>query len=221
MLSSEDIARLAGQASASFQGRLDAIRQRASAPSQAKPAPKSASKGASSKKKPVSRNKSAPYKPEVAPYLDSDGLRQLGDRVEAGEIQRSTITNDFANSAAESYRAAQEAGISRVEGTSAAENDAASRGLGRSSIRDANLDKVDAAYGRTVNGLRGSLALKAVQGQGTLRQLGRGDDSAYAALAARAAELASAVPRSAQSPQQAKAQRAAKNIKGAKTQRRG
>lgn len=155
--------------------------------------------------------------PEVAPYLQAQDLAAVGDRLEAGENARAGITNNFERMAAEAYRGAQEADRQRTEGTAAVNNNAAARGLGRSSIRDAGLDKVDAATARAKTGLRDQLAMQFVQDQGAARTLGRGDDNFMISMAARAAENAAAVPRA---PQQVQAQRAARNVKGAKTRRR-
>lgn len=157
--------------------------------------------------------------PEVAPYLDAQGLSDLGNRIEGSENSKAAIVNDFQNQAAEAYRTAQQAGQTRTKNAAAVNEDAYARGLGHSSIRDAGLDAVDATYGQTVNNLKGQLALKAVQGQGALATGRRGDQAFMTALAARAAELAAAVPR-ADTPIQASAQQKAKNIRGSVTKRR-
>lgn len=224
MLSAIDKERLAQQAAAAHGRAQDGIARRQEAALRPTPGGGKALTSKTSKPKaPTKKSAGAapmqPGRPEVAPYLDAQGLGDLGNRLEYSDNARAQVTNDFQNQAAEAYRGAQQAGIDRVAGADAVEQNTAARGLGRSSIRDAGLDKVDATAAQTTSNLRGQLALKAVQGQGQLRTIGRGDDSAYAALAARAAELAAAVPRADQ-PQQVKAQAAAKNVKGAKTLRR-
>lgn len=179
---------------------------------------KKGGKSASSTK--TSKSTTAPTgAPEVAPYLDAQGLSDLGNRIESSENAKAGVINDFQTQAAEAYRTAQQAGQARTKGAASVNEDAYARGLGHSSIRDAGLDAVDATYGQTVNNLKGQLALKAVQGQGQLATGRRGDQAFMTALAARAAELAAAVPR-ADTPIQASAQRKAKNIKGSVTKRR-
>lgn len=223
MLSAIDKERLAQQAVAAHGRAQDGIARRQEAALRPTPGGGKALTG-KAKKKPAAKSAGAapmqPGRPEVAPYLDAQGLGDLGNRLEYSDNARAQVTNDFQSQAAEAYRGAQQAGIDRVAGADAVEQNTAARGLGRSSIRDAGLDKVDATAAQTTSNLRGQLALKAVQGQGQLRTIGRGDDSAYTALAARAAELAAAVPR-AELPQQDKAQLHAHNIKGVKTPRRG
>lgn len=173
--------------------------------------------GAKSRTKKSARATNRASGPEVAPYLQAQDIASVGDRLESGENARAGITNNFERMAAEAYRGSQEADRQRTEGTAAVNNNAAARGLGRSSIRDAGLDKVDAATARAKTGMRDQLAMQFVQDQGALRTLGRGDDNFMVSLAARAAENAAAVPRA---PQQVQAQRAARNVKGAKTRRR-
>lgn len=222
MLSLLDKDRLTQQAQQKHAQRaqqlVDLTHPSASQGGKSKRAPlKKGGKGASGTK--TSTSTVAPGQPEVAPYLDAQGLSDLGNRIETSEGAKAAVTNDFQNQAAEAYRAAQQAGQDRTQGAARTNESAYARGLGHSSIRDAALDKIDATYGQTVNNLKGQLALKAVQGQGQLATIRRGDEAFTGALAARMAELAASVPRG-DTPFQQNAQQKAKNIPGTVTKRR-
>lgn len=218
MLTPTDITLVAGHIVASNE-RLAAKHQATARPNLSVGAKKSAAtkrpKAKKAAKTPVQRGA------EVTPYLDSNDLLNVGDRIESSDNARAGIADNYTTLAAQAARNLQDVGLQRTADTASVEGNAAARGLGRSSIRDGNLDKVDADAARKAAGIRSGLALQSVQDQGATDRIRRGDSAFAITMAARAAANAAAVPRAYdEAPQQVKAQRAAGNIKKAKTQRR-
>lgn len=194
---------MASAAAAKVQARSAALQTRqqmAVAAQQAALAPKPAT-GTKAKAPPTKKTPAAPKGPlaapgaEVSPYLDSTALLAMGDRTQTEETKKADMGADYAAQAAAAIRGTQEAEINRVSGGEKIKNNAAARGLERSSIRDGNLDTNDAEAARKVSGLQSDLAVKAVQNDETRARDLSGDADFMSALYARAAENAASVTR--------------------------
>lgn len=179
-------------------------------------------------KKPSAKKKAPTGGPEVAPYLDSEALMSLGEHQAQRGQQKADAAAAFEQQAAQAYRGIQQAQLDRTKGLSHVEDNAAARGLLHSSIRDANLDTVDAAAALRTKQLKDELALSSDRGVEQERRATKSDTDFMNALAARAAELAAAVPREARAPSSAQkhaaaasAKRKGKNVRGSVTLRRG
>ena len=150
------------------------------------------------------------------PYLTGSDLMAVSDRTAQAENTDAEAKFGYAQAAADALKASGDIERSRVAGVSAANDDAAARGLYDSGIRAGNVGMANSAAVRGQSQVQGALAQSAVQAiaqrQAARNQLG----DFLGATTVKAAENAAALPVDPYSQSAAPGA----NVKGAATVRR-
>lgn len=121
-----------------------------------------AAKSKTSVKKPAAKPKPAAG-PTITPYLTAGDLAEVGDRTAAAENADSLARNAYQTAAANALTASGDVERGRVRNVSAANNDAAARGIYDSGIRAGNVGLSESAAARGQTQIQGGLALASAQ----------------------------------------------------------